>query len=183
VAKDFASSTTIVLDLGFSKEGTTGIAVSDGRFGSVPFGDATRYVVNACADATEPMLLIVEAPLSTCLSEDGNPTHRFGAERGRGWWYGAGSIVALAAQALLDQVAVGAPPQKVIFLAEAFLSHKKLKQSEKTDVGLNAHEAIFILDKFWVQAASAQGPSALARIDPGLLARIDPVFPGARLTS
>lgn len=135
----------VAVDLGHSRNAPTcGIAVS----GRVPcaceFGEAIRMVNDAILEIekTDPVVLVLEAPLSAYYNGQGNPDYRGDFERGRGWYYGSGATVYVSALMFLKFLADKRGNQKPLIVAEAFLSHKTETTSDKKD-------AEYIRDKFW----------------------------------
>src|SRR5579871_2867701 len=107
LAHPHAFSEVISVDLGFSETAAScgltwrGCKTPHG----LPFGACVRRVVEL-VDKADSVALVLEAPLSATFTTEGNPVARdYGATRsngrsmesGRGWYYGPGAIVALAA--------------------------------------------------------------------------------------
>ena len=87
------------------------------------FGGALAKVANLLV--SQPgSALVVEAPLSTCHSLNGNPRLRGEFEIRRGWYWGAGVVATLAARRLLTLLAAQLRVATPILVAEAFLSNK-----------------------------------------------------------
>jgi len=128
----------VVVDLGYSaKKKSCGIAY-DGGAVELTFGDAIYFCIGLLNKMNKPCL-VLEAPLSTYHDEKGNPGIRGEFEHGRGWYYGAGAMTALAAKRFLEMMR---PALSIkTGLAEAFLSNKESKTG-------HADDAIIILKEF-----------------------------------
>jgi hypothetical protein len=120
----------VVVDLGFSSRNPSNGVVSPQHPEGLQrrFGDMADVVVAdllAILSEGKTPLLVLESPLSKLFCKKGNPTFRFTAEQGRGWWYSAGATVALGAVELLDRLYGEERLRgKTVLLAEAFCSHK-----------------------------------------------------------
>ena len=145
--QDDESESLIAIDIGYStSRPTCGLATSR-DIGSVrrklTFGAMVDEVVELLTRRRDhPPIVIIEAPLSTCHEESGNPKLRGTFEVGRPWWVGAGATVTLAAQRLLGQLASRLPSGGApIPMAEAFLSNKQQATCHLSD-------ARIILERF-----------------------------------
>lgn len=148
----------ICIEIGFSVDATTALyRLSDDKGAIHSFGEGItvlgRWIKVALDD--RGLLLIVEAPLSHRYSK-GNPAIRFEKESGRGWWYGAGAIVSLAAGEMFRRLGpVARRSPSTLYIAEAFLSKKPSKKSLQEEYGkdrlsrLHLIEASLIARKFF----------------------------------
>jgi hypothetical protein len=88
-------------------------------------------------------ILVLEAVLSTCHAQNGNPKTRGDFENGRGWYYGAGVLTFAAALRFIKKLSDAlAKRNGPIFVAEAFLSNKDTTTGHGDDARL-------IRDQFW----------------------------------
>ena len=146
LGKDRKEGPVIAVDMGYSKSNKScGIApCKDKDDPNYKFGQAIDETVELLKDSeSADTVLVLEAPLSTYHDNDsGNPDRRGEFENGRGWYYGAGSITALAARRFLLKVAERLPENREVALAEAFLSNKE----EKTE---HYEDSEKICSEFW----------------------------------
>lgn len=133
------SGTWVFVDVGFSREGTTGgLLVHDGHPRELTFAQLMAELVTLCEGGPEPMNLVLEAPLSAAFTAKGNPAGRAMEkdETGHRYWYaGLGCQVTIAAAYLLRAM-LDAGPRRDIRLFEAFISFKEKgkKSSHSADV-------------------------------------------------
>jgi hypothetical protein len=141
------SSLVIAVDLGFAEnDESCGVAWRrPGRNGGemeLSFGDCLSFVAELVASVPDVAALIVEAPLSGCFNDMGNPIAREydskwngkSLESGRGWYYGAGGAVALGAIFFLRrlrELTVIRPATIVLF--EGFVSFKHQRTTHVDD--------------------------------------------------
>jgi hypothetical protein len=144
---DLRSGLVVAVDLGFAeRDETCGLAWRCGaapeEAASTTFGGCIRRIAELVTAAEARAALIIEAPLSGCFNADGNPMARdYGETRangrslesGRGWYCGAGAIVALGAVFFLRRLrdALGKSDATIV-LFEGFVSFKR-KKSEHVD--------------------------------------------------
>ncbi len=146
----------IVIDIGYSaRRRTCGMIWSGEAEGEAcKFGASIRKSAALLqVDGFEDAVLVLEAPLSVCHDEAGNPQLRAPSEKGRGWYYGAGAMTLIAAQHFLWELAMLLPEGRELALAEAFLSNKP---------GPVAHvlDARRILAQFWGRPPEELAPGA-----------------------
>jgi hypothetical protein len=102
-ARGKCSTPAIAIDIGFSsKRATCGAAIDEGSW-NLTFIQAVRKVRDF-AQHQSNFVLILEAPLSACFDQVGNPCARGDFERtkpARWWSLGAGAVTSLAAMHFL----------------------------------------------------------------------------------
>lgn len=123
----------LFVDMGFASGDTScGIATLRGRCQTVTFSGLVRRVIrNAAEPSTNPLNLVLEAPLSVAFNNQGNPTGRRGDRESTGtrtetryWYTGAGPSMMIAAGHLLKRLADSCPKRE-IRLFEGFVSFKR----------------------------------------------------------
>jgi len=125
------------LDIGFSATNPTcGLLIDQEPPRNVLFSEARDTLVSVCRSATDPISIVIEAPLSVTFSLDGNPRGRSIEKRGaktRYWYTGLGCVVLTAAGYIVSALAdLSDGPD--IRLFEGFVSFKeKGKASSHTD--------------------------------------------------
>src|SRR5580658_5271281 len=120
----------IIWDVGFAEsDKSSGLLMPHERPKLYTFDDARRLIVGHIKDSHAPTNLVIEAPLSVCFNEAGNPTPRMSVERvevdGKiqyRRWYQAGGII-VAAMYVVRAIADAAPTATVT-LFEGFVSYK-----------------------------------------------------------
>jgi ribonuclease HI len=145
-----ARAPVIAIDLGFSeKAATCGVAwrsdAAKTEIRATTFAECVSLVAELIRRGPAgEVALILEAPLSGCFNAEGNPIARdFDAKRGdgrslesgRGWYYGAGASVTLAAVFFLRRLrdALAATDADVtVSLFEGFVTFKQ-QATEHTD--------------------------------------------------
>jgi hypothetical protein len=129
----------LFLDAGFSnKSRSCGLLVRDEAPRRVRFGEAVKEITEQISKSRSPLNLVIEAPLSVCFDQDGNPKRRrIEQEKGKSryWYCGAGCSVMVAAMYLIRAIHQSKPPVAVR-LFEGFISFKKLGEvsSHESDV-------------------------------------------------
>lgn len=124
---DRNSGEWVFVDLGFSNnKRSCGMLIHDGEPAELRFSELTEQLLALSRNQTEPMNLLLEAPLSVAFDENGNPTGRRVERRGpvtRYWYVGLGCSVLVAAtyvlRAILDSL-----PSREIRLFEGLASFK-----------------------------------------------------------
>lgn len=131
----------IAIDLGYSNnQRTCGIVHTYNKEPrSLKFGDTINEVVSL-VEQYGPLILILEAVLSTYHNEYGNPEIRGDFEKGRGWYHGAGVLTYAAAIRFLRMLRQNCNSNSVVYLAEAFLSFEH---------GSHPADALIIFNHFW----------------------------------
>ena len=162
--KTLRNSVIAVVDIGFGKRKSCGLAVSPPIENKYPkplgFSDALKEVAEIFKNYEE-VILLIEAPLSRKYSNK-NPSFRDGTrvglttkkvwseehkkrnspkDKSMGWYHGAGISTHFAAGVFLDQLEL---PRKIIHVVEVFSSDKPEKKLRVCD----ACEASYILKKF-----------------------------------
>lgn len=137
----------VVVDLGYSKSRAscgvtwTGLGRATNHRFSVAIGKVAKGLRKL---KQKNPILVIEAPLSWCHTNRGNPTRRGDFENGRLWYCQPGASVCLGAIRFVKQVAELLDGDfEQILIAEAFLSNKP---QDGTD---HADDARQILDGFW----------------------------------
>ncbi|MFZ0606914.1 MAG: hypothetical protein WAM75_04435 [Xanthobacteraceae bacterium] len=133
----------LFLDVGFSaNKSSSGLLIGDGEPRALQFGDAGRRIVEHVKHASAPTCLVIEAPLSVCFNESGNPTGRLiekesveGKTKTRYWHAGLGCSVMVAAMYLIRDIA-DAHPKNPVRLFEGFVSYKdrNVRTDHRADV-------------------------------------------------
>jgi len=141
------TSVVVAVDLGFSEtHETCGLAwraENEEGAENATFDRCATRVVSLLRASRERSTLVLEAPLSGCFKE-GNPTVRFSGdplsdtrsfESGRGWYYGAGGGVCLAAIFFLRRLRseLKAATQVEVAIFEGFVSFKTEKSDHLAD--------------------------------------------------
>lgn len=131
-----------ILDIGFAnKRRTCGLLLPGEPPSCVTYGQARATLLAFLATATNPVNLVVEAPLSVAFSADGNPTGRSVESRGgqrRYWYVGLGCSVMVAALYLIRDLAE-AKPSSPVRLFEGFVSFKASPSDHLADVAALHH--------------------------------------------
>jgi hypothetical protein len=121
-------ATWVFLDLGFSNNARScGLLIGDESPRCLRFADAKREVLSHVFSAQRPVHIVLEAPLSVCFDQRGNPKGRAVDTEGkqaRYWYFGAACAVMVAAMYLVRPIVEGNLPVAVR-LFEGFVSHKK----------------------------------------------------------
>ena len=133
----------VAIDLGYShNEASCGI-MHTGIKEPAPlkFGATIKEVIRL-VELLGTLVLILEAVLSTYHDEQGNPDIRGDFEKGRGWYYGPGVATYAAAIRFLRILHQQCTSNSIVYLAEAFLSFKKKRNSHSDD-------ALIIFNSFW----------------------------------
>lgn len=122
------------IDLGYSaKAKSCGVACStNGIVRALCFGECIDYVARLICDSGSHVL-ILEAVLSTCHNDEGNPVIRGDFEKGRGWYHGPGVTTFAAALRFLEQLDRRLPPAMRLPLVEGFLSYKPAQTTHEED--------------------------------------------------
>jgi hypothetical protein len=130
----------IFLDIGFSNSGRTcGIAFSDESPQNLYYGDARRAIVNKIRERNGSINLVIEAPISVCFDNHGNPKGRRIEKRDsrtRYWYTGLGCAVMTAAMYLIRDIyeATKDLPDIEVRLFEGFVSFKEVGTDNRNDV-------------------------------------------------
>jgi hypothetical protein len=150
----------VVIDIGYSESDSSCGIWHDGApiRNSCQFYRAIELVaaqLNAALARDVRPLLVIEAPLSRAHTARGNPTLRGDFEKKRGWYFGSGAMMALAAIRVLEMLSAKLTGD--VWIAEAFLSNKK---GSKTP---HWRDAMEIHTQFWstspiIPNASEIGP-------------------------
>jgi hypothetical protein len=127
----------IFFDVGFSNNGKTcGLVFGDGNPECFHYGDAKRRIVEYLGKSKVPTKLVIEAPLSICFDERGNPKgrkiEREGSET-RYWHVGPGCSVMVAAGYLVREMH-DAELKAPVHLFEGFVTFKSEKTTHPEDV-------------------------------------------------
>ena len=131
----------LIVDIGFSStECSCGIWKGSGKPCVTTFGNLVKLVTHAVQKAgTQPLNLLIEAPLSVAFQKDGNPTRRSCDSQGgkhRDWYVNAGATTLIAAGYLLRALH-GCRIQRDVRLFEGFISFKpsEAKPSKTRQIG------------------------------------------------
>jgi hypothetical protein len=128
-------NTWIIWDVGFGEDvKSSGLLMPCAEPGRFRFDSAKRLIVEHIKNSRTPTNLVIEAPLSVCFNQHGNPTPRMCVERvevdGKiqfRRWYQAGGIM-IAAMHVICAIAESTPKAKVR-LFEGFISYKTKRGS------------------------------------------------------
>src|SRR5262249_44539989 len=117
-----------------------GLLIGDEEPQAIRFGDAGKKIIEHIRAKKPPTNLVIEAPLSVCFNEYGNPTgRRFEKEAGgkktkiRYWHVPLGCSVMVAAMYLVRLLSVELPSSRVR-LFEGFVSFKDKPTDHLADV-------------------------------------------------
>lgn len=136
----------VVVDLGYSAtRSSCGVTwTGRGESSNHRFGVAINRIQEALIGfRNQNPVLVVEAPLSGCHNDRGNPCRRGAFERGREWYCQPAASVCLASLRLLDVLAHNLSDHfDRVLIAEAFLSNKPAATVHSLD-------ASQILEDFW----------------------------------
>lgn len=125
----------LFVDMGFSQSSASCGVLSDSAGGddawsaspeSVTFGECVKKVCGEAGVSGPPLHLVLEAPLSFCFTEQGNPLGRSIEKQGRRtryWYVGLGCSVLVSAQFLLRALAA-TTLRREVRLFEGFVSFK-----------------------------------------------------------
>lgn len=122
-----SSGAWAILDIGFARTSKTcGLLLPGEQSRCVQYGEARRLLTTMVGDSSEPINLVIEAPLSVAFTSSGNPTgrsveHRPGSSRC--WYFGLGCSVLVAALYLIKDLA-DAGTSVPVRLFEGFVSFK-----------------------------------------------------------
>jgi len=156
----------IVVDLGFStKKPTCGLRPpGDAPARNRSFGPMARGVRRFLLDHPSAVL-VLEAPLSGCFETNGNPRRRgtwedADEENGaKGWYHGAASTVALAAQRLLTLLAEDPDLRgRTIPLAEAFLT-RAVPIDDHAEVAQSIYDHFPVVEPLWIDGGVVLHPA------------------------
>jgi len=169
-----ASGEWAFVDVGFSREGKTGgFLIGDQQPVRLTFSELQHRLIQVAKGGTEPLNLVLEAPLSVAFSARGNPAGRSfeKSEQGHRYWYaGLGCQVTVAATYLLRAVLV-AQPTRPVRLFEAFVSFKPKGQASSHEGDVRAMRAVV-----W-RSAAEPGDVVLPQKIPGpYAARVQSAF-------
>ena len=130
------------IDLGYSSgKKTCGIAVAGEFSDDCTFGECIDRTRQAIRDASgRPVLLVVEAVLSTRHAQSGNPARRGEFEQGREWYRQPGVCTFASALRFVDQLRPILRGATEVYIAEAFLSNKKSRTRHRDDAARIASE-------------------------------------------
>lgn len=117
----------VFLDIGFAeKRKSCGLLFGDGHPNCLRFAEAKENILEHIRHSSPPVKLVIEAPLSACFDQHGNPKPRkieTADGKSRFWYVGAGCAVMVAAMYLIQDVH-NAEPRIPIRLFEGFVSFK-----------------------------------------------------------
>jgi hypothetical protein len=120
----WGSADWMFLDVGFSsKERTCGLLFGEESPKCVTFAQAKAKIIQRAADASG-FNLVIEAPLSVCFNDSGNPTPRkieIEGGQSRRWYTGTACVVMVASTYLLRELW---ETKTSIRLFEGFVSYK-----------------------------------------------------------
>jgi hypothetical protein len=145
----------IIWDVGFAESAkSSGLLMPHREPDRFTFADAKQLIVEHIKNSATPTNFVIEAPLSVCFNEDGNPTPRICVERVEvddeekfRRWHQAGGII-IAAMYVVSAIAAEAPRASVR-LFEGFVSYKtKGKPSNHLRDVMLLREAVQEPEKF-----------------------------------
>jgi hypothetical protein len=121
----------IFLDVGFSNNvRSCGLVIGSGVPKCLKFSDAKAEVERAIANCSVSHL-VIEAPLSVCFDQRGNPTGRsieIQDDQRRYWYVGPGCSVMIASFYLINELSRLTEGSSVV-LFEGFVSYKSAKRT------------------------------------------------------
>ncbi|HMV54588.1 MAG TPA: hypothetical protein PLX20_11875 [Rhodocyclaceae bacterium] len=129
----------IFVDIGFAEKASScGLLVGDGTPEVISFSRLCSRVLEIVGTGSNPLNLLIEAPLSVAFNEDGNPTGRRIERRGsqtRYWYVGLGCSVLVAATYLLRAINKDVGEREVrLFEGFASFKEKNSRSSHRKDV-------------------------------------------------
>jgi hypothetical protein len=136
---DWENGTWVFLDMGFANQSKScGLLVHDKKPEKRQFTVARAEITKLIKPSNSPINLVIEAPLSVCFDERGNPKGRSiekcGSET-RYWYSGPGCSVMVGALYLLRSL-LESRSACTVQLFEAFISFKKSASDHLRDVKL-----------------------------------------------
>jgi hypothetical protein len=122
------AGTWIILDIGFAndKKASCGLLIDNADPIELTFANAVEKISSTIRESSQPVNLVIEAPLSVAFSKLGNPTGRAIEKRGsktRYWYVGLGCAVMVSAQYLISNI-VPVCNNRDVRLFEGFVSFK-----------------------------------------------------------
>ena len=136
----------LIVDIGFSSTARScGVwdssADEENPARAVTFAELKSIVIEEAQKAgTQPLNLLIEAPLSVAFQPNGNPTRRLsdtwtdvdGETQRRDWYVNAGAVTLIAASYLLRALH-GCQRQREVRLFEGFVSFKSASTGHKSE--------------------------------------------------
>jgi hypothetical protein len=140
------------VDVGFAaKAKSSCLLVGEGRPRLHTFSEIGAELSSLAAHSSDPLNLVLEAPLSVAFTQAGNPTGRTVEKRGnktRYWYVGLGSSVLLAAAYLLRRLHDG-PRRREIRLFEGFVSFKETDGRSSHSDDVNPTSTCHLESRIW----------------------------------
>ena len=131
----------IILDIGFAnKSNSCGLLINRESPVDLQFNEAKERICHVISNSTNPVNLVIEAPLSVAFDSKGNPKGRAVEKQGRKtryWYLGPGCVVMVAALYLVKAISE-IPTNAEVRLFEGFVSFKESgkKSIHSRDVAL-----------------------------------------------
>ncbi|RZN34786.1 MAG: hypothetical protein EFT35_09035 [Methanophagales archaeon ANME-1-THS] len=117
----------VIIDIGFANNASScGLLIDDQAPVEVKFYDATSMICKYISKQSQPINLIIEAPLSVAFDKDGNPKGR-SIEKHNGkirYWYLCPGCTTMVAALYLIRFIVQSKPESEVRLFEGFVSFK-----------------------------------------------------------
>jgi hypothetical protein len=117
----------VIIDIGFANNASScGLLIDDQVPVEVKFYDAKSEICKYISKQSQPINLIIEAPLSVAFDKYGNPKGRFVEKQNgkiRYWYSGPGCTTMVAALYLIRSI-VQSEPESEVRLFEGFVSFK-----------------------------------------------------------
>jgi hypothetical protein len=134
----------VAIDLGYSHKKKSCAIWYEGILEAdkiLTFGETIERVTSL-VDSFGPLVLILEAVLSTYHDKHGNPDIRGKFEAGMGWYYGPAVATYAAALRFLKMLYQRCTTNSIVYLAEAYLSFKNSRSP-------NSADTLFVFNSFW----------------------------------
>jgi len=127
-----ASGRWVFLDIGFANQAKScGLLFGEGTPEEVTYSDAVKRICNHIKSSSNPVNLVIEAPLSVAFDSAGNPKgRRIENQNGETrYWYVPPGITVMVASLYLVKAIMDSCPTAGVRLFEGFVSFKDSKKT------------------------------------------------------